>query len=148
VPEEELSANESETAMPNGPPTTPQKKRKSRGSGQQSSAAQNQESTNGTDLEAGEIAAEASGENASSNLEDELAGQVQSSASEEPPLSELEGVRLRQVIEALLFASSEPLSIRRLNRMLKEAKRAEIESQLLVLEGELATDDSRGYSLT
>ncbi len=68
-----------------------------------------------------------------------------SADSDEP--EGLEGVRLRQVLESLLFASSDPLSLRRLNRMLKEAPKAEIEAQLLALEGDLATDEKRGYSL-
>ncbi|MCA8960613.1 MAG: SMC-Scp complex subunit ScpB [Planctomycetes bacterium] len=76
--------------------------------------------------------------------ESDAEGTTSDEASEEP--ARLEGTRLRQVVEALLFAASEPITLRRFRRMLPEADRAELEQALLGLEGALATE-GRGYGL-
>lgn len=78
-------------------------------------------------------------------------------AAPEPPTQEidgeaeeevvrLEGERLRACLEAILFASPEPVSRRKLYRLLREADKAEIREALLELEGELLTTH-RGYHL-
>jgi segregation and condensation protein B len=56
------------------------------------------------------------------------------------------GERLRACIEAILFASPEPLTRRRLYRLLPEADKAAIRDALLELEGELCST-YRGYFL-
>ena len=64
----------------------------------------------------------------------------------EDEIPKLEGDRLRSCLEALLFASPEPISRRRLYRLLPEADNAAIREALLELEGELLTT-ARGYFL-
>jgi len=46
----------------------------------------------------------------------------------------LEGETLQSTIEAILFASAEPVSRRRLNAMLKEAPKGAVKEALLALE--------------
>ncbi|MEC9476051.1 MAG: SMC-Scp complex subunit ScpB [Planctomycetota bacterium] len=58
----------------------------------------------------------------------------------------LEGEALRSTIEAILFASAEPVSRRRLNAMLREAPKGAVRDELLALEAELVTT-GRGYIL-
>ncbi|MBT5738511.1 MAG: SMC-Scp complex subunit ScpB [Planctomycetes bacterium] len=58
----------------------------------------------------------------------------------------LEGETLQSTIEAILFASAEPVSRRRLNAMLKEAPKGSVKEALLALEAQLITT-SRGYLL-
>lgn len=58
----------------------------------------------------------------------------------------LEGLRLRQVIESILFAAGEPISAVRLRRLLPEAKPAAIREELLALQGDLASQ-ARGFTL-
>lgn len=58
----------------------------------------------------------------------------------------LEGEALRSTIEAILFASPEPVSRRRLNAMLREAPKGAVREELLALEAELLTTP-RGYLL-
>ena len=67
-------------------------------------------------------------------------------SSEEDELPKLEGDRLRACLEAVLFASPEPVSRRRLYRLLPEADNAAIREALLELEGELLSTP-RGYFL-
>lgn len=67
--------------------------------------------------------------------------------SEEDELPQLEGDRLRACIEAILFASPEPVSRRRLYRLLPETDNAKIRNALLELEGELLSTP-RGYFLS
>lgn len=66
--------------------------------------------------------------------------------STEEALPPLEGEVLRSTIEAILFASPEPVSRRRLQAMLREAPKAAVHEQLLALEAELLTT-ARGYLL-
>lgn len=67
--------------------------------------------------------------------------------TEEPELVEpLTGERLRRAIEALLFASPEPLSRRRLRRLLREASAADLEDGILAIEADVVTS-ARGYQL-
>jgi len=73
------------------------------------------------------------------------AGETSDGAPEEE-LPRLEGERLRACLEALLFATPEPLSRRRLYRLLPEADPAAIRDALLELEGELRSTH-RGYFL-
>ena len=61
-------------------------------------------------------------------------------------LEELAGERLKSTIEAILFASPEPVTRRRLHAMLREAPRGAIKKALLELEAELITSP-RGYLL-
>ena len=65
---------------------------------------------------------------------------------EEAELPHLEGDRLRGCIESILFASPEPVTRRRLYRLLPEADKAQIRDALLELEGELLSTP-RGYFL-
>ncbi|MDE0959490.1 MAG: SMC-Scp complex subunit ScpB [Planctomycetota bacterium] len=65
---------------------------------------------------------------------------------EEPVEVVLEGEPLQSTIEAILFASAEPVSRRRLNAMLKEAPKGAVKEALLALEAQLITT-SRGYLL-
>lgn len=58
----------------------------------------------------------------------------------------LEGLRLRQVLESILFAAGEPISAVRLRRLLPEAKPAAIREELLALQGDLASQ-ARGFTL-
>ncbi len=60
-----------------------------------------------------------------------------------PPM---EGEVLRSTIEAILFASPEPVSRRRLQAMLREAPKGAVREELLALEAELLTTP-RGYLL-
>ncbi len=61
-------------------------------------------------------------------------------------LGELDGDRLKATIEAILFASPEPVSRRRLHAMLREAPKDAVKKALLELEAELITTP-RGYLL-
>ena len=67
-------------------------------------------------------------------------------AAEETAEVVLEGETLQSTIEAILFASAEPVSRRRLNAMLKEAPKGAVKEALLALEAQLITT-SRGYLL-
>ncbi|MEM7263481.1 MAG: SMC-Scp complex subunit ScpB [Planctomycetota bacterium] len=110
-------------------------------------ASEESEAPEGEEAAEGRDSTESSSTSDSENSADEASPpeSSQSPAADEEP-ERLEGDRLKQVLEALLFASPEALSLRRLNRMLKEAKKADIEEQLLALEGELALG-GRGYGL-
>lgn len=76
----------------------------------------------------------------------------QEKPSEEPgcdegeSLGELDGDRLKSTIEAILFASPEPVTRRRLHAMLREAQKGAVKKALLELEAELITTP-RGYLL-
>ncbi|MEE2889182.1 MAG: SMC-Scp complex subunit ScpB [Planctomycetota bacterium] len=64
----------------------------------------------------------------------------------EEPSGPLEGETLRSTIEAILFASPEPVSRRRLQAMLREAPKGAVHKELQALEAELLTTP-RGYLL-
>lgn len=70
----------------------------------------------------------------------------ESSLEEEEAEVRLEGLRLRQVIESILFAAGEPISSLRLRRLLPEAKPAAVREELLALQGDLASQ-ARGFTL-
>ena len=61
-------------------------------------------------------------------------------------LTPLEGEQLRSTIEAILFASPEPVSRRRLQAMLKEAPKGAVKEALLQMEAEYLTSP-RGFLL-
>ncbi|MEE8142781.1 MAG: SMC-Scp complex subunit ScpB [Planctomycetota bacterium] len=68
------------------------------------------------------------------------------SGAEEIPQEPLEGARLRSCIEALLFASPEPLPRDRLNKILREVAKEDLENALLELEADLVSG-VRGFTL-
>ena len=76
----------------------------------------------------------------------DVAPSVELSEEEEDEVPHLDGERLRACIEAILFASPEPVSRRRLYRLIPEADNAKIREALLELEGELLSTH-RGYVL-
>lgn len=65
---------------------------------------------------------------------------------EEEETVPLEGDRLRSCVEAILFASPEPLTRRRLRRMLKEVPRKQVDDAVLELEADLISA-ARGFRL-
>lgn len=67
-------------------------------------------------------------------------------SADDEEIPRLEGERLRACLEAILFASPEAVSRRRLYRLLHEADKAEIRDALLELEGDLRSTH-RGYFL-
>lgn len=67
-------------------------------------------------------------------------------AEEETELTPLEGDQLRSTIEAILFASPEPVSRRRLQAMLREAPKGAVRETLLLMEAEYLTSP-RGFLL-
>ncbi|MHC4937072.1 MAG: SMC-Scp complex subunit ScpB [Planctomycetota bacterium] len=77
---------------------------------------------------------------------DSEGGESAALGEEEEALPRLEGERLRSCIEAILFASPDPVSRRRLYRLIPEAENADIREALLELEGELLSTH-RGYTL-
>lgn len=71
-------------------------------------------------------------------------GAVPEESAEE--LTPLEGDQLKSTIEAILFASPEPVSRRRLQAMLKEAPKGAVKEALLQMEAEYLTSP-RGFLL-
>ncbi len=67
-------------------------------------------------------------------------------ATDDESQEALEGAQLRSTIEAILFASPDPVSRRRIQAMLKEAPKGAVKEALLELEAELITTP-RGYLL-
>ncbi len=101
----------------------------------------------------GDLDSEPSSGDTSADSDVTVDGSAAAEQSEAAPLSEedelphLEGDRLRACIEAILFASPEPVSRRRLYRLLPETDNAQIRNALLELEGELLSTP-RGYFLS